>query len=256
MIDSRALIDPSARVAENVSIGPWTVIGPDVEIGSGTVIGPHVVIKGPTRIGKDNKIYQFASVGEDPQDKKYAGEDTVLEMGDRNVVREFVTLNRGTVQGGGLTKIQDDNLFMAYVHIAHDCIIGSNTIFSNNASLAGHVRVDDYAILSGFAAVHQFCVIGAHSFVAKTAMVPKDILPYLMVFGYDAVPRGLNIEGLKRRGFSAETITGLRRAYKIIYRSGLTVQQAVEQLHEMVAECPEVKPMIDMMETSTRGILR
>lgn len=256
MIDNRAVIDPSARIAKNVTIGPWTMIGPDVEIGEGTVIGPHVVINGPTQIGRENKIYQFASVGEDPQDKKYAGEKTRLEIGDRNIIREFVTINRGTVQGGGLTKIKDDNLFMAYVHIAHDCMIGSHTIFANNASLAGHVTVQDYAILSGFAAVHQFSVIGAYSFIARTTMVARDVLPYLFVCGYDAAPYGLNTEGLKRRGFSPETIIKLRRAYKVIYRSGLTTQQAIEKLQEMVIDCPEVQPMIDALLNSDRGIIR
>lgn len=256
MIDSRTVIDPSARIADNVTIGPWSVIGPDVEIGEGTVIGPHVVIKGPTKIGRDNKIYQFASVGDDPQDKKYAGEKTRLEIGDRNIIRECATINRGTVQGGGVTRIHDDNLIMAYVHIGHDCTIGNNTIFSNNASLAGHVTVQDYAIMSGFSAVHQFAVVGAYSFIARATMVARDVLPYLFVCGHEATPYGLNTEGLKRRGFSPETIMKLRRAYKIIYRNGLSLQDAIVKLEEMVSECPEVQLMIDGLKNTVRGITR
>lgn len=256
MIDSRAVIDPSAKIAKDVVIGPWTVIGPEVEVGSGTWIGPHVVIKGPTRIGQNNKIFQFASVGDDPQDKKYAGERTYLEIGNHNVIREYVTINRGTEQGGGVTKINNDNLLMAYVHIAHDCIIGNNTIFANYAALAGHVRVEDYAILSGFSAVHQFCVVGAHSFIAKATMVVKDVLPYVLVSGYEATTCGLNTEGLKRRGFSADTINNLKRAYKIIYRNGLTAAQAVEQLKEIALECAEAQLFVDSLQNSTRGIVR
>ena len=256
MIDQRAIIDPTARIAQNVTIGPWSIIGENVEIGEGTWIGPHVVIAGPTRIGRDNKIFQFASVGSDPQDKKYGGEKTSLEIGDRNVIRECVTISRGTVQGGGVTRIKDDNLFMAYVHIAHDCNVGSNTIFANNASLAGHVKVEDFVILSGFAAVHQFCVIGAHSFVAKSSMVVKDVLPYILISGFEATTCGINTEGLKRRGFSSETINILRRAYKVIFRQGLTVQQAIPQLQEMALECAEVQPLIDSLSHSERGIVR
>lgn len=256
MIDTRAVIDPSARIADNVTIGPYSVIGPDVEIGEGTVIGPHVVINGPTTIGRENKIFQFASIGEEPQDKKYAGEKTRLEIGDRNIIRECVTINRGTVQGGGVTKIKDDNLLMAYVHVAHDCDIGSQTIFANNASLAGHVTVHDYAILSGFVAVHQFAVIGAYSFIARATMVPRDVLAYLFICGHDAAPYGLNTEGLKRRGFSAETIMKLRRAYKVIYRNGLSVPDAIAKLEEMVVDCPEIQLMIDGLKATVRGIIR
>jgi UDP-N-acetylglucosamine acyltransferase len=256
VIDKRADIHPSARIAEGVTIGPWTVIGADVEIGEGSHIGSHVVIKGPTRIGKDNKIYQFASVGEDPQDKKWQGEKTYLEVGDRNVIREFCTLNRGTVQGGGATRVGNDNLLMAYVHLAHDCIIGNGTIFANNASLAGHVTVHDYVTLGGFSGVHQNCVLGAYSFVAKAAIVAKDVLPYVLVTGNMAEVCGLNTEGLKRRGFSAEVITALRRAYKVIYRSGLTVSQALTSLEDMVLETPEIQLLIDALKLSTRGIVR
>lgn len=256
MIDPRAMVDPSARIAASAEIGPWTIIGPDVEIGENTWIASHVVIRGPTRIGTDNKIFQFASVGEVPQDKKYSGEKTTLEIGDHNVIREGCTINRGTVQAGGVTRIGNDNLFMASVHIAHDCIIGNQAIFANHASLAGHVLVEDFAILSGFSGVHQFCTIGAHSFIGGGSMVTKDVLPYVLVDGHDAKTCGLNSEGLKRRGFSADTINILRRAYKIIYRNGLTVAQAVEQLNELQAECPEVGLMLDALQKSTRGIVR
>lgn len=256
MIDSRADIAPSARIADGVSIGPWAIIGPDVEIGEGTWIGPHAFIKGPTKIGRNNKIYQFASVGEDSQDKKYNGEETFLEIGDNNVIREFCTINRGNLQHGGITKIGNDNLLMAYVHVAHDCIIGNNTVFANNASLAGHVIVKDHVILSGFAGIHQFCVLGEHSFVAKATIVSKDVLPFVLVSGHEAKACGLNLVGLKRRGFSAETINLLKRAYKIIYRNGLTVAQAVEELQGLASESPEVKMMLDALQESSRGIVR
>lgn len=256
MIDPRACIDPSACIAENVTIGPWTVVGPEVEIGEGTWIGPHVVLKGPTRIGKDNKIFQFASVGEDCQDKKYQGERTFLEIGDRNIIRECCTIHRGTSQGGGVTRIGDDNLFMAYVHIAHDCIIGNETVFSNNASLAGHVIVEDHAIFAGFSGVHQFCKIGRYSFIGKATMVVKDVLPYVLIAGYDAKAIGLNLVGLKRHNFKLETTNYLRRAYKIIFRSHLTVQEALKELALLAKDCPEVGIMIDMLEHSERGITR
>lgn len=256
MIDPRAIVDPSARIAASAEVGPWTIIGPDVEIGENTWVASHVVIRGPTRIGAENKIFQFASVGEVPQDKKYGGEITLLEIGDRNVIRESCTINRGTVQAGGITQIGNDNLFMACVHIAHDCIIGNNAIFANHASLAGHVTVGDYAILSGFSGVHQFCLIGAHSFVGGGSMVTKDVLPYVLVDGHDAKTCGLNSEGLKRRGFNADTINILRRAYKIIYRNGLTVPQALDQLSELLPSCPEIAPMMTILQQSTRGIVR
>ncbi len=256
MIDSRADIHPSARIAEGVSIGPWSVIGADVEIGAGTTIGSHVVLKGSTRIGKNNTIYQFSSIGEDPQDKKYnQGDQSLLEIGDDNVIREFCTLNRGTAQGGVVTRIGNGNLLMAYVHIAHDCLIGNHTIFANNASLSGHVRVDDFAILGGFSAIHQFCAIGAHSFIAGTARIVKDVLPFVLVTD-KGEPCGLNVEGLKRREFSAEAILNLRRAYKIIYRKGLTVARVLEELRQMVLVCPEIQLMIDLLTRSERGISR
>jgi len=256
MIHPTAIIDPNARIAEGVAIGPYAVIGPDVEIGAGSWIAPHAVIKGPTRIGRNNKIFQFASIGEDPQDKKYKGEKTVLEIGDNNIFRESCTINRGVVGAGGITRIGSDNLFMACVHVAHDCIIANHAIFANHASLAGHVIVEDYAILSGFSGVHQFCTIGKHSFIGGGTMVTKDVLPFVLVDGHVAKACGLNSEGLKRHGFSSEKINILKRAYKIIYRNGLTVPQALEQLTELVAECPEVALMIEVLQRSTRGIVR
>lgn len=257
MIDQRAVIHPSARLASDVEVGPWTYIGEDVEIGEGTWIGPHVVLNGPSRIGRNNKIYQFASVGEAPQDKKYGGEKTWLEMGDNNVVREYCTLNRGTVQGGGATKIGNDNLFMAYVHIAHDCIVHNNVVFANNASLAGHVTVCNHAILSGFVGVHQFCKIGEYSFLAKGALVTKDVPPYILVAGTEKpMAYGLNVEGLRRHGFSQEAISALRKAYKIVYRKGLLIKDALEELESMMIEHPEVTLLHDFLKNSERGILR
>lgn len=255
MIHPTALVDPKAQLATDVSVGPWTYIGPDVSIDAGTKIGPHVVIKGPTKIGRDNEIFQFNSIGEIPQDKKFHGEYVTLEIGDRNVIREFCTLNRGTENGGGITKIGNDNLLMAYVHVAHDCVIGSHTIFANNASLAGHVIVEDYVTLGGFSAIHQFCRLGAHSFIAK-AMVAKDVLPFLMISGPDVKACGLNSVGLKRRGFTEETIAHLSKAYKIIFRQGLTVKEAITELMPLGQACPEVLAMIKGLENSERGIVR
>lgn len=254
MIHNTAIIDPSAKIADNVQIGAYSVIGPDVEIGAGTWVGPHAVIQGPARIGCDNKIYQFASVGAIPQDMKFKGENTSLEMGDRNVIREFCTIHRGTIQDKGLTRIGNDNLFMNYVHIAHDCVVGNHTIFANNASLAGHVTVEDYVIFGGFSGVFQFCRIGAHSFVSTNSVVIKDVPPYLKVSGYYAKPYGLNTVGLQRRGFAEAAISALRRGYKIIYRNGLTVAQAIEELHKLAS--PEVQEMIRFIESSAAGIVR
>lgn len=256
MIDARAIIDPRARLAEDVTVGAYTIIGPDVEIGSGTWVGPHVVVNGPTRIGRDNKIYQFASIGEGPQDKKYAGEPTRLEIGDRNVIREYASLNRGTVQGSEVTRIGNDNWIMAYVHIAHDCHVGNGTIFANAASLAGHVTVGDMAILGGFAIVHQFCRIGAHSFCAMGSAINRDVPPYVMVSGHMAEPHGINSEGLKRRGFSREAIQQIRRAYKLLYKSKLRLEEAMEQVELLAAECQEVRLLATFVEETTRGIVR
>lgn len=256
MIHPTAIIDPTARIAKNVEIGPWTLIGPEVEIDEGTWIGPHVIIRSLTKIGKENKIFQYASIGEDPQDKKYQGERTFLEIGDRNVIREFCTFNRGTAQDKVVTRIGNDNLFMAYVHIAHDCIVGNNTIFANNASLAGHVTVEDFVVMSGFSGASQFCRVGAHSFASMGSMIDKDVPPFVKVSGYYAKPFGLNIVGMRRRGFSTETILCLRRAYKVIYRQGLTIKHALEQLHNMLSVCPEVQLFIDFINMSECGLVR
>lgn len=256
MIHHTAIIDPTARIAANVEIGPWTLIGPEVEIGEGTWIGPHVVIPGYTRIGKDNKIFQYASIGEIPQDKKFHGEVTWLEMGDRNVIREFCTFNRGTAHDKAVTRIGSDNLFMAYVHIAHDCNVGSHTVFANNASLAGHVSVEDHVVLGAFSGVFQFCRVGVHSFISTNSVVIKDVPPYVKVAGYYAKPFGLNTVGLERRGFAEDTMLFLRRAYKSIYRKGLTVGQAIEELQNMLSQCPEIQTLIDFISASERGIAR
>lgn len=256
MIDSRAIVDPAAKLGEGVEVGPWTFIGPEVEIGAGTVIGSHVVLKGPTTIGENNRIYQFASVGEECQDKKYAGEPTTLVMGDNNVIREGVTIHRGTIQDAGTTVIGSDNLFMANVHVAHDCVIGDHVIMANNTAVAGHVHVGDWAILGGFTAVHQFCKIGPHVMCGTCSVVLKDIPAYVMANGNTAAPHGINTEGLKRRGFSKEAIAMIRKAYKIVYRSKLTTAQALEQLQAMVEDCPEILPLIHSIESSSRGIIR
>jgi UDP-N-acetylglucosamine acyltransferase len=256
MISNLAVIDSSAKIGKDVTIGPFTVIGPRVEIGDGCVIGPHVVLKGPTIMGKNNHIYQFASIGEDTQDKKYSGEETYLYIGDNNVFREGCTVHRGTEQGGGVTRIGNDNLFMVDTHVAHDCIIGNHVIFANGASIAGHVRVDDYANLGGFAGVHQFCNIGAYSFVAGASVVLKDTLPFVTVSGHPAETHGLNTVGLTRREFSSEVINTLKQAYKIIFRSNATVSEALEKLNVLVENCKEVSLMRDFLQQSTRGIVR
>ena len=256
MIHPQAIIDPSASLDESVDVGPYSVVGPDVVIGAGSTIGPHVVLEGPTTIGKNNKIYQFASVGGAPQDKKYDDEPTQLVIGDNNVIREYCTISRGTVQDEGLTSIGNDNWIMAYVHIAHDCRVGNNTIFANSASLAGHVTVGNFAILGGFTLVHQFCKVGDHCFTAMNSVISKDVPPYVMVSGHMAKPHGLNLEGLKRRQFSSDTLTKIRKAYKIVYRSGLTKEQALEQLSDLADNCPEVGLFRDFINSATRGIVR
>ncbi len=256
MIDSRAVIDPSAQIGADVTIGPFSVIGKDVVIGDGTWVGPHVVINGPTEIGKDNKIFQFASIGEDPQDKKFAGEDTKLIIGDRNVFREYVTVNRGTTQDKGYTKVGNDNWIMAYCHIAHDCVVHDNVTMSNSSSLAGHVEVQDHAILAGFALVHQFCKIGAHSFSAFGSVINQDVPTYVTASGHLASPRGINSEGLKRRGFSPETIRAIKNAYKAIYMSGKKLDEAIEKIEGDSGDIPEVCELIDFIKSSERGIIR
>jgi UDP-N-acetylglucosamine acyltransferase len=256
LIDPRAVIDALARLDEGVSVSPYAIIGPEVEIGAGTWIGPHAVISGPTRIGRDNKIFQFASIGDAPQDMKYQGEPTLLEIGDRNVIREYVTINRGTVQDRGVTSIGNDNWIMAYVHIAHDCDIGSHTIFANAASLAGHVCVHDYAILGGFTLVSQFCRIGAHGFCAMGSVINRNVPHYIVVSGHMAEPRGINVEGLRRREFSAQAISQLRQAYKILYKSNLRLEHATEQLRVMAAQQPEIALLVDFLENQKRPIVR
>jgi UDP-N-acetylglucosamine acyltransferase len=255
-IHPTAIIDPRARIAADVEIGPYTMVGPDVEIGAGCWIGPHAVVTGHTRIGQRNRIFQFTSIGEVPQDKKYQGEPTRLEIGDGNTIREFCTFNCGTSQDAGVTRVGVDNWFMAYVHLAHDCQIGSHTVFANNAQLAGHVHIGDYVILGGFTGVHQFCRVGAHSITGAGTIVKQDVPPFVMASGNPAKPYGLNVEGLKRRGFTADTLTRLNRAYKTLYRSGLTLEQAKQRLARQVAECPELRITLDFLSGSGRGIVR
>ncbi|HYE36824.1 acyl-ACP--UDP-N-acetylglucosamine O-acyltransferase [Methylocaldum sp.] len=256
MIHPTAIIDPSCELANDVSVGAYAIIGPDVRIDSGTSIGPHAVIKGPARIGKHNRIFQFASVGEDPQDKKYRGEVTYLDIGDRNIIREYVTIHRGTAQDQGITRIGNDNLLMAYTHVAHDCAIGNHVIMANAASLAGHVRVDDHAILGGFSLVHQFCKIGLHSFSAMGSVITRDILPYVMVGGSPTKPHGINTVGLERQSFSPESIRQIRKAYKIVYKSRLKLEEAIQHLDEMTAETPEIQRMVDFLKQTGRSIIR
>lgn len=256
MIDKRAVIDPAAQLGEGVSVGPFCVIGADVEIGAGTRIGPHVVIMGPTRIGRNNRIFQFASLGEAPQDKKYRDEPTRLEIGDGNTIREYVTINRGTVQDRGATTIGDDNWIMAYVHIAHDCVIGDHTILANAATLAGHVQVESYANLGGFTKVHQFCRVGTLSFCGMDTGLTRDLPPYVTASGMPAGPHGINSEGLRRRGLSAEQILNVKRAYKLLYRSGLGFDEARARLVELASTQPEVAPLAEFLQHGTRGIVR
>jgi UDP-N-acetylglucosamine acyltransferase len=256
MIHPTALIHPGARLGASVSVGPYSIIGEHVEIGEGTTIGPHVVIDGHTTIGCDNRIFQFCSLGEVPQDKKYAGEPTRLEIGDRNTIREFCTFNLGTAQDAGVTRIGDDNWIMAYVHIAHDCRVGNRTTFANNSQLAGHVHVDDWAILGGFTGVHQFCRIGAHCMTAVGTVVLQDVPPYVMAAGNTASPYGINAEGLKRRGFSPEALMALKRAYRTLYKSGLMLEEARVKLAEDAKTHAEIQPILDFLAVSRRGIIR
>jgi UDP-N-acetylglucosamine acyltransferase len=255
VIHPLAIVDPGAKLGEDVQIGAFSIIGAGVEIGNGTWIGPHVVINGPTRIGTGNRIYQFSSLGEGPQHLGYKGEPTRLEIGDRNIIREYCTLNRGTVGGGGVTRLGHDNFIMAYCHLAHDCQVGNHTIFANGTSLAGHVRVEDQVIFGGFSMIHQFCRVGAHAMTGISTVTFKDIPPYLLVAGNTAVPHGLNVRGLKRRNFSEQTIEALRHAYKLVYKSGLRLSEATEQLAQMDAN-PEVRHFLDFIKQSERGIVR
>lgn len=256
MISEQAVIDPSAHIAEGVTIGPGSIIGADVTIGKDTWIGPHVVIQGPTSIGKNNKIYQFASVGNDPQDVTYKGEPTRLEIGDHNVIREFCMISRGTVKGGGVTRLGHHNFLMAYAHVGHDCMLGDYVSMVSYSALSGHVVVDNYATIGAYSAVHQFCKIGAYAFITRATYITKDVLPYVIISGQDTTVYGINTVGLKRRGVSSSAIDILRRAYKIIFRKGLTVQEALTNLELLLLDCPEISLMIDSLKQSTRGIVR
>ncbi|MGE5467269.1 MAG: acyl-ACP--UDP-N-acetylglucosamine O-acyltransferase [Ignavibacteria bacterium] len=255
-IHPTAIVHPGARLGAGVEIGAYSIIGEHVEIGEGTWVGPHVVIGGHTRIGRDNRIFQFNSIGAEPQDKKYAGEPTRLEIGDRNTIREFCTLNCGTAQDAGVTRLGDDNWIMAYVHLAHDCQIGNRTIFANNAQLAGHVHVGDWVILGGFTVVHQFVRIGAHSMTGMGTILFQDVPPYVMVSGNPSAPHGINSEGLKRRGFDSPTIMAIKRAYKTLYKAGLKLDEAVAGLSTEREKVPELGPLVDFLAQPGRGIVR
>lgn len=256
MIHPSAHIDPSAKLGDGVSVGAGTVIGAHVEIGDKTWIGPHVVIDGPTRIGRENRIWQFASLGSEPQDKKFHGEHTELVIGDRNVIREFCTFSRGTADGGGITRIGDDNWVMAYVHIAHDCIIGNNITFANAASLAGHVHVDDHVVFGGFTLVHQFCKIGCHAFTSMGSVINRDVPPFITVAGNFAKPKGINSEGLRRRGYDAERISAIKRAYRALYLSGHPLVEARTRIAEMAETSDDTRQFLDFIDASERSLVR
>ena len=255
-IHATAILDPGAELDEGVVVGPYAVIGAGVRIGSGTSIGAHAVVKGPPVIGRDNRIFQFASIGEDPQDKKYRGEPTRLVIGDRNNFREFCTINRGTSQDQGVTSIGNDNWIMSYVHVAHDCVVGNDVIFSNNATLAGHVHVGDHVICSGFSAIHQFCRIGAHAFLGGFAAVTRDVPPYVMVAGQPTAPHGINSEGLKRRGFTPDQLRNLKEAYRILYREQLQLAEARERIAALAATAPELRILVEFIDKSERSLIR
>jgi UDP-N-acetylglucosamine acyltransferase len=255
-IDPRAVVSPRAEIAADVEIGPYSVIGPDVTIGAGCHIGPHVVINGPTVLGEGNRVYQFASLGEAPQDMKYKGEPTKLVIGDRNTFREYVTINRGTITGIGETRLGNDNLILAYSHIAHDCVLGNHIIFSNVVNLAGHVQVGDWVIFSGYSGAHQFSRIGAHAFIGNNTSVIRDIPPYVLATGHPAEPRSINIEGLKRRGFDEEQQRAIRNAYRILYRSDLKLEDATQQIEEMAKQTEVLGIFAEFLRSSTRGLAR
>ena len=255
-IHATAIVDASARVAEDVTIGPYSIVGPDVTVGAGCMLGPHVVIGARTRLGKRNRIFQFASIGEIAQDRKYGGEATTTTIGDDNTFREYATVHAGTAQDRGDTAIGNANLFLAYTHVAHDCVVGSHTTFSNNAQVAGHVRIDDWAVLGAFAGVHQFCRIGAHAMLAAFAVVLQDVPPYVTVQGYPAKPHGTNNEGLRRRGFTPDDILSVRRAYKTLYRNGLSLEDAREALADAARDAPLLVPLVEFIAVSARGIVR
>ncbi len=256
MIDSRALISPEAELAADVTVGPFSVIGPKVRIGARTRIASHVVINGPTTIGEDNVIFQFASIGDAPQDKKYQGEPTRLEIGDRNVFRESCTVNRGTAHDEAVTRVGDDNLLMAYTHIAHDCQVGSRIVMANYAALSGHVQLGDWVIMGGYSGVHQFCKVGAHAFIANNAAVTRDVPPYLMAVGQPATPHSVNSEGLKRRDFSAAQIRNIREAFRILYRRDLPLEEAVKELTALGESQSEIRPFVDFIAASNRSLIR
>ena len=255
-IHRSAIIEPGAKLAADVEVGPYSIVGPRVEIGEGTWLGAHVVLDGRTRIGCRNRIWHFASIGAPPQDKKYGGEDTAVEIGDGNTIREYVTINRGTALDAGVTRVGDDNWVMAYVHFAHDCQIGSHTVFANACQLAGHVAVGDWAILGATTLVHQFVHIGAHAFTGMGTYLPQDLPPFVRAAGNMAKPYGINSEGLRRRGFAAETINGLKRAYRALYRSGLALEAARRELQAQSAACPEVGELLRFLDATKRGIIR
>ena len=256
MIDPSAKIDPTAELAEGVSVGPWSIIGPNVKIGAGTQVGSHVIVRSNTEIGEGNRIFQFASVGEDPADKKFAGEETWLRIGDNNIFREGVTLHRGTEVGGGVTVIGSDNLLMPYVHVAHDCIVGSHTVFANNVGISGHVQVADWAILGGYAGVNQFLKIGAHAMVGGMTHITNDVPAYIIISGNPASVRSINAVGLERRGFDKDVIKTIREAFKIIYKRGLNLQEAIDSLEAMKADCEDLQVLIDSLQASEKGIHR
>jgi UDP-N-acetylglucosamine acyltransferase len=255
-IDSSARIDPSAQIDEGVTIGPWSIVGPNVSIGAGTVVAPHVIIRSHTKIGKGNHFFQFSSIGEDPADKKFAGEETWLEIGDNNIFREGVTLHRGTQVGGSYTRIGSNNLMMPYVHIAHDCMVGSNTVFANNAGISGHVEVDDWAILGGYAGVNQFIKVGAHAMVGGMTHIDHDVPAFVIVSGQPAAVRSVNAIGLERRGFEKQAVKTIRKAFKILYKRQLSIAEAIEQIVELETECPELSTLLKSLNSSTKGIHR
>lgn len=255
-IDPRAVISPGARLAADVEVGAFAIIGPEVEIGPGTIIGPHVVITGHTRIGAGNRFFQFASIGDAPQDKKYKGEPTRLEIGDRNVFREFTTVNRGTTHDKGVTRIGSDGLFMAYTHVAHDCVVGSHVVMANVATLGGHVEIGDHVIMGGLSAVHQFCKIGPHAFIANNAAVTRDVPPYVMAVGQPAAPHSINATGLSRRGFTPEQVRNIKNAFRTLYRADLKLAEALEKLRATAATQPEVAVLVDFIGRSTRSLAR
>lgn len=256
MIDPRAIVSPQAQLAPDVTVGAYSIIGPDVVLGPGTVIGPHVVINGPTRMGAENHVFQFASLGDAPQDKKYKGEPTRLEIGDRNVFRESCTMNRGTTKDKGITRIGSDNLFMAYSHVAHDCVLGSNIVFANCATLGGHVEIGDWVIVGGMAAIHQFCKVGPHAFIAGGAIITRDVPPYFMVAGNPSAPHAVNAEGLRRRGFTPDQVRNIRNAFRVLYRSELLLADAVAQLTEAGKTQPEVAALVEFIGRSERSLVR